>query len=130
MSFQIRIASLGGLFFQMGLYTPLQSMWFSYWYTGTDAPILEPKKGKYTFLYTDIFFFRLFPQFKIKKTYFQVRKYTLAVLNHSKTWETCTFQRFNPLDDDQHLTCNTTCCVVKKISPKKSWIHHWSGFSK
>ena len=42
-------------------------MWFSYWYTGIDAKILAPKKGKYTFLYTDIFFLRLFPQFKIQK---------------------------------------------------------------
>ena len=52
---------------QVGLCNPLQTMWFPYWYTGIDAQILALKKEKYTFLYTDIFFSRLFPQFKIKK---------------------------------------------------------------
>ena len=47
---------------------------FSYWYTGIDVPILVPKKGKYTLLYTDIFFFRLIPQFKIKENLFPSKK--------------------------------------------------------
>ena len=78
MSFQMGIDSLGGTFFQLERYNPLRSIWFSYWYTGINVPILAPKKGKYTFLYTDIFFFRYFPQFKIKRNLFSSKKIHLS----------------------------------------------------
>ena len=78
MSFQMEIDSLGGTFFQLERFIPLRSIWFSYWYTGIDVPILAPKKGKYTFLYTDIFFFRYFPQFKIKRNLLSSKKIYLS----------------------------------------------------
>ena len=78
MSFQMGIDSLGGTFFQLERYNPLRSIWFSYWYTDINVPILAPKKGKYTFLYTDIFFFRYFPQFKIKRNLFSSKKIYLS----------------------------------------------------
>ena len=78
MSFQMGIDSLGGTFFQLERYNPLRSIWFSYWYTGINVPILAPKIGKYTFLYTDIFFFRYFPQFKIKRNLFSSKKIYLS----------------------------------------------------
>ena len=53
-------------------------MWFSYWYTSTDAPILAPNEGKYLFLYNDIFFSRFFPQFKIKKNIFSSNEIYLS----------------------------------------------------
>ena len=43
----------------------------AYWYRG---PHFGTKKGKYTFLYTDIFFFRLFLQFKTKENLFSNKK--------------------------------------------------------
>ena len=78
MSFQMGIDYLGGTFFQLERYNPLRSIWFSYWYTGINVPILAPKIGKYTFLYTDIFFFRYFPQFKIKRNLFSSKKIYLS----------------------------------------------------
>ena len=80
MPFQLEISSwkLVRLFFQVGLRTPLQTMWFSKGHTGIDAQILAPKKRKYTFLYTDIFFFRLFPQFKTKKNLVSSKKIYLS----------------------------------------------------
>ena len=78
MSFQMGIDSLGGTFFQLERYNPLRSIWFSYWYTGINVPILAPKIGKYTFLYNDIFFFRYFPQFKIKRNLFSSKKIYLS----------------------------------------------------
>ena len=59
-------------------------MWLSYWYTGIDAPILVPKKGIYTFLYNDIFFFRLFPEFKIKKNLFSSKTIYLSYFKRKK----------------------------------------------
>ena len=47
---------------------------------GINAQILASKKGKYTFLYTDIFFFRLFPQFKTEKNLFSSKKIYLSYL--------------------------------------------------
>ena len=48
---------------------------FLYQYTGTDAPIVALKNGKYTFLYTDILFFRLyFLNLLLIKAYFEIRK--------------------------------------------------------
>ena len=55
---------------KVGLCTPLQTMWFPHWYTCIDDQVLPPKKEKY--LYTDSFFFRLIPQFKMKKDFLLV----------------------------------------------------------
>ena len=63
-----------------------------------DAKTLAPKKGKYTFLYTDIYFFRLFPQFKIKKNLFSSKKIYLTILKHKKP---VLCRDFNLLDDHQ-----------------------------
>ena len=49
-------------------------MWFSYWYTGIDTQIPATKKGKYIFLYTNIFLFRLFPQSKTEENLFSSKK--------------------------------------------------------
>ena len=58
------------------IYTVTYPEGFSYQDTGTDAQIVALKKGKYTFLYIDILFFRLYflNLIMLIKAYFEVSK--------------------------------------------------------
>lgn len=56
------------------------------------------EKSKYNFLYTDIFYYRLYFFF-----FFQVQTHTLSTEDYSNAWKTFTLKGFHVTDGHQHF---------------------------